>query len=234
MSEPPAILKVEKLDAGYGRSQALFGVTLEAPATGAVAVLGRNGAGKSTLLKTLAGELRPTAGTIWFDGASALDQPTEARIRRGLGYVPQEQAVFARLSVRENLLLGGIGQREKPGIDEVLQLFPKLGQRLGQTAGTLSGGERKMLAIGRALLGRPKLLLLDEPTEGVWVGVIEEIAELIAKLSTRLSIILVEQHVELALRLARYAYVMDRGHVALSGTAAKVKDDPNLLRYLSP
>jgi branched-chain amino acid transport system ATP-binding protein len=199
-----------------------------------VAVLGRNGAGKSTLLKTLAGELRTSAGTILFDGTPAEDQPTEARVRRGLGYVPQEQAIFARLSIRENLLLGGIGQRENSAIAEVLHIFPKLGQRLGQTAGTLSGGERKMLAIGRALLGRPKLLLLDEPTEGVWVGVIAEIAERLAELATRLSIILVEQHVELALRLAQYAYVMDRGQMALAGPAAVVKHDPRLLRYLSP
>jgi branched-chain amino acid transport system ATP-binding protein len=177
VSEAPPILKVERLDAGYGTSQVLFGVALDAPATGAVAVLGRNGAGKSTLLKTLAGELRASAGTIWFEGAPVHNQPTEERIRRGLGYVPQEQAIFAKLSVRENLLLGGIGQREKPEIGEMLHIFPKLGQRLRQTAGTLSGGERKMLAIGRALLGRPKLLLLDEPTEGVWVGVIDEIAE---------------------------------------------------------
>jgi branched-chain amino acid transport system ATP-binding protein len=115
-----------------------------------------------------------------------------------------------------------------------LHIFPKLGQRLGQTAGTLSGGERKMLAIGRALLGRPKLLLLDEPTEGVWVGVIEEIAERLTELATRLSVILVEQHVELALRLTGYAYVMDRGQMALAGPAAAVKQDPRLLRYLSP
>jgi branched-chain amino acid transport system ATP-binding protein len=233
VSEAP-ILKVERLDAGYGTSQVLFGVGLDAPARGAVAVLGRNGAGKSTLLKTLAGELRASAGTIWFDGAPAEGQPTETRVRRGLGYVPQEQAVFAKLSVRENLLLGGIGQSGKPEIDEVLRIFPKLGQRLGQTAGTLSGGERKMLAIGRALLGRPKLLLLDEPTEGVWVGVIEEIAERLAELATRLSVILVEQHVELALRVAQYAYVMDRGQMALAGPAAEVKEDPRLLRYLSP
>jgi branched-chain amino acid transport system ATP-binding protein len=234
VSDAAPILKVEKLDAGYGRSQVLFGIGIEAPATGTVAVLGRNGVGKSTLLKALAGELRTLSGKIWFDGAPAESEPTEARVRRGLGYVPQEHAVFARLSVRENLMLGGVGQRERPEIAEVLALFPKLGQRLGQTAGTLSGGERKMLAIGRALLGRPKLLLLDEPTEGVWVGVIEEIAERLAQLARRLSIVLVEQHVELALRVAGYAYVMDRGQVGLHGPAASVREDPRLLRYLSP
>src|SRR4029077_5086382 len=155
-------------------------------------------------------------------------------IRRGLGYVPQEQAVFAKLSVRENLLLGGIGQRERPAIGEVLQIFPKLGQPLGQTAATLSGGERKMLAIGRALVGRPKLLMLDEPTEGVWVGVIDEIAEQLAKLANSISLILVEQHIELALRVAQYTYVMDRGSIALEGSSTQVRTDANLLLYLSP
>jgi branched-chain amino acid transport system ATP-binding protein len=160
--------------------------------------------------------------------------------RRSVRAVPRRPSPAHRarprtaLGIRENLLLGGIGQREKPEIGEVLHIFPKLGQRLGQTADTLSGGERKMLAIGRALLGRPKLLLLDEPTEGVWVGVIEEIAERLTELATRLSVILVEQHVELALRLAGYAYVMDRGQMALAGPAAVVKQDPRLLRYLSP
>lgn len=233
MSDGAPLLVVEKLNAGYGRSQVLFDVDLAAAETGIVAILGRNGAGKTTLLKTLVGEIRPISGTIRFDGAEAQHEPTEARVRRGVGYVPQEDAVFGRLTVHENLKLGGILHGES-GIEEVLQFFPKLGQRLDQTAGTLSGGERKMLAIGRALLGRPRLLLLDEPTEGVWVGVIEEIAERLAQLATRLSVILVEQHVELALRVAHYAYVMDRGQMAISGPAAMVKEDPRLLHYLSP
>jgi branched-chain amino acid transport system ATP-binding protein len=231
VSDP--ILTVTNLDAGYGRSQVLFEMRITAPRQGAVAVLGRNGAGKSTLLKTLMGELRPMAGSIMFDGSEAADEPTERRARRGIGLVPQEDAIFGRLTVRENLLLGATHQRDR-GIDEVLDFFPKLAQRLGQTAATLSGGERKMLAISRALLGRPKLLLLDEPTEGVWIGVIEEIADRLAVLAQRMSIVLVEQHVHLALRLARYAYVMDRGSVALEGPAAEVRDDPQLLRYLAP
>jgi branched-chain amino acid transport system ATP-binding protein len=142
--------------------------------------------------------------------------------------------VTGRLTVRENLLLGATHQRDPGFIDEVLEFFPKLAQRLGQTAATLSGGERKMLAISRALLGRPKLLLLDEPTEGVWIGVIEEIADRLAVLSQRMSVILVEQHVHLALRVADYAYVMDRGSVALDGPAEQVRNDPQLLRYLAP
>jgi branched-chain amino acid transport system ATP-binding protein len=234
VSEEPPILVVTGLDAGYGRSQVLFDMRIAAPRHGAVAILGRNGAGKSTLLKTLAGELRPIAGSIQFDGTETRAEPTEQRSRRRIGFVPQEDAIFGKLTVRENLLLGATRQPDRNGIDEVLDFFPKLAQRLGQTAATLSGGERKMLAISRALLGRPKLLLLDEPTEGVWIGVIEEIADRLAVLAQRMSVILVEQHVDLALRVARYAYVMDRGSVALEGAASQVRDDPRLLRYLAP
>jgi branched-chain amino acid transport system ATP-binding protein len=234
VSDTDAFLKVDKLSSGYGRSRVLFDLSLTAGRKGAVAILGRNGVGKSTLLKTLAGEIQPMGGTIWIDGVEAQNEPTEKRVRRGLGYVPQEQAVFGKLSVRENLLLGAIGQKDKSGIDYVLDFFPKLAQRLGQTAGTLSGGERKMLAIGRALLGRPRLLMLDEPTEGVWIGVIGEIADRLRQLTKEMSVILVEQHIELALDVANYAYVMDRGQVALEGSAAAVKTDPQLLKYLSP
>jgi len=234
MSEALSILKTDALCAGYGRSQVLFGVSFDAPRAGAIAVLGRNGAGKTTLLKTLAGELAPMSGEIVFDDARIEAVPMEGRVRAGIGYVPQEDAVFTSLSVRENLLLGAIRQKDKSGIDEVLSVFPKLGRRLGQAAGTLSGGERKMLAIGRAILGRPKLLMLDEPTEGVWIGVIEEIAEQLERLAQTMSVILVEQHVELALRVAGHAYVMDRGRIALQGPAERVRDDPELIRYLSP
>jgi branched-chain amino acid transport system ATP-binding protein len=228
------LLTVQHLNAGYGRSQVLFDVSLRVQARGAVALLGRNGAGKSTLLKTLFGELRPTAGTIFFDGTSIGGESAERRVQRGIGYVPQEHAVFAKLTVRENLLLGCVRQPDRSGMDYVLNFFPKLAGRLGQTAGTLSGGERKMLAIGRAILGRPRLLMLDEPTEGVWVGVIEEISDRLVELTKEISVILVEQHIELALNVAQYAYVIDRGHIALEGAADSVKSDPNLMRYLAP
>ncbi|MFZ5781614.1 MAG: ABC transporter ATP-binding protein [Pseudomonadota bacterium] len=229
-----ALLDVDRLAAGYGRSQVLFGVSLKVPPRGAVAVLGRNGAGKSTLLKALFGELPPMSGSIRFEGAPIEREPAEARVRQGVGYVPQEHAVFAKLTVRENLLLGCVRQPDRSGMDYVLDFFPKLAQRLPQTAGTLSGGERKMLAIGRAVLGRPKLLMLDEPTEGVWVGVIEEIAERLKQLSREMAVVLVEQHIELALEVAGYAYVMDRGHVALEGPAGSVRQDPKLMHHLAP
>ncbi|MGM0585786.1 MAG: ABC transporter ATP-binding protein [Pseudomonadota bacterium] len=206
---------------------------MKAPAKGGVAILGRNGAGKTTLLKTLIGELKPMSGQIVFGGREASGDDTETRVRRGMGYVPQEHAVFGRLTVRENLMLGAVSRKEKE-IDMVLDFFPKLAQRLGQQAGTLSGGERKMLGISRALLGKPDLLMLDEPTEGVWIGVIEEIAERLRQLAREIGVIIVEQHVELALRVADHAYVIDRGTVALEGPADEIRDDPRLLRYLAP
>ncbi|MCM5571263.1 ABC transporter ATP-binding protein [Burkholderiaceae bacterium FT117] len=233
MPEAP-ILKTDALCSGYGRSQVLFGVSIDVPAQGAICVLGRNGAGKTTLLKTLAGDLPTMSGSIEFDGRRIDGTAMESRARAGVGYVPQENAAFSGLTVKENLQLGAIRQKDKSGIDEVLAVFPKLGKRLHQPAGTLSGGERKMLAIGRAMLGRPRLLMLDEPTEGVWIGVIEEIAEQLERLAKTMSVILVEQHVELALRVARTAYVMDRGRIALQGPVAQVRDDPELIRYLSP
>jgi branched-chain amino acid transport system ATP-binding protein len=232
VSDP--ILQVNDLCAGYGRSQVLFGLTMAARARGAVAILGRNGAGKTTLLKTLAGEISPTSGSIYFDGRPANAMPPERRARSGIGYVPQEHAIFAKMTVRENLLLGAAGRKDRGAIDEVLDFFPKLGARLGQTAATLSGGERKMLAVSRALLGHPKLLMLDEPTEGVWIGVIEEIADRLTELASRMCVILVEQHVELALRVADYVYVMERGTIALEGRSAAVREDPTLLRFLAP
>jgi len=172
-----SFLDVRGLCVSYGRSQVLFDVSIAAHRRGAVAVLGRNGAGKTTLLKTIVGELGARSGSITLGARDIMRMPTERRIRMGLGYVPQEHSVFGRLSVRENLAVGALSSPDPSPVDRVLTMFPKLGQRLGQPAGTLSGGERKMLAIGRALLSNPQLLLLDEPTEGIWVGVIEEIAE---------------------------------------------------------
>ncbi len=231
MSEP--ILSVEGLTSGYGRSQVLFGMSFIAPAQGGLAVLGRNGAGKTTLLKTLAGELSPWEGRIAFDGADCAGEGTERRVRRGLGYVPQEHAVFGSLTVRENLMLGAVASGSK-GYDEAIDFFPKLGARLSQQAGTLSGGERKMLAIGRAILGKPKLLMLDEPTEGVWIGVIEEIADRLTLLAKEIALVIVEQHVELALRVSARAVVMERGRVAMEGPSAEIAVDPLLKRYLAP
>ena len=227
-------LEISHADAGYGRSQVLFDVNISIPWRGGVAVLGRNGAGKTTLMKAIVGELALTSGDMKFDGRDISRRQTEERVRMGIGYVPQEHSVFARLSVRDNLAVGALYNHDAAAIDRVLAIFPKLAQRLDQPAGTLSGGERKMLAIGRAILGDPKLLLLDEPTEGVWVGVIDEITERLIALAKEIAVVIVEQHLDLALRVADYAYVLDRGRVALQGAADDVRNDKELLRYLAP
>lgn len=226
-------LRGQQLSTFYGKSQVLFDVSIDIPQRGVVAVLGRNGAGKTTLLKTLAGELSPSSGDVQLSGRTVTREPTELRVRAGLGYVPQEHAVFARLTVRDNLAVGSLVS-PKEGFDRALAIFPKLAGRLDQAAGTLSGGERKMLAIGRAVLGKPKVLMLDEPTEGVWLGVIEEIADRLAELAQDIAIVLVEQNLDLALRLADRVVVMDRGQIVLTGTSGEVRDDPELTRLLAP
>ena len=233
MSEDP-ILEVEGLCTYYGTSQALFDASLVAPRTGGIAILGLNGAGKTTLMKSIIGELTPARGRLVLDGSDVTKTPTHQRIRQGIGYVPQEQAVFGSLSVRENLLVGGLSNSDKSGIDRVVEIFPKIGERMSQIAGTLSGGERKMLGIGRALLSNPRVLLLDEPTEGVWIGVVEEIAERLEEMTTQISVVIVEQHVELALRISSHAYVMDRGQVVMYGASGELPENPNFLRYLTP
>jgi branched-chain amino acid transport system ATP-binding protein len=227
-------LDIQSLDAGYGRSQVLFGVTLNVPWRGGVAILGRNGAGKTTLMKAIVGELPVLSGAINLDGRDVGKLPTEQRIRRGVGYVPQEHSVFAKLSVRDNLAVGALTNKDSQAVNRVLEIFPKLGQRLDQFAGTLSGGERKMLAIGRAMLSDPKILLLDEPTEGVWIGVIEEITERLILLAKDIAVVIVEQHLDLALRVASKAYVLDRGRVAMTGGADEIRHAPELLQYLAP
>ncbi len=229
------VLDVRGLCTRYGTSQVLFNVDLHVPSHGSVAVLGRNGAGKTTLLKSIVGEVKPFRGAVAVRGRECTAAHTEQLVRLGLGYVPQDQAVFGGLTVAENLRVGAMGAPRGSGtMDQVLAMFPKLGRRLSQRAATLSGGERKMLAIGRALLSDPALLLLDEPTEGVWIAVVEEIAERLIALAQTRSVLLVEQHVDLALRVADYAYVLERGHIVLHGPSDEIRHHPDLYRYLAP
>lgn len=228
------MLNIESVNVTIQSVQALRGFSLAVERGSMVGLVGRNGAGKTTLMKTIVGELPAWKGEVAFDGRDISRRATQERVRAGIGYVPQEHSVFARLSVRDNLAVGSLARKDASAVDRVLTIFPKLGQRLDQPAGTLSGGERKMLAIGRAMLGDPKLLLLDEPTEGVWIGVIEEITERLIDLAKEIAVIIVEQHLDLALRVADYAYVLDRGRVALQGEAGEVRSNPELMRYLAP
>lgn len=229
------MLAVEQLRAGYKGSQVLRDVSLAIAHPQVVGLLGRNGAGKTTLLQTITGFIKPTAGRVRLDGRDITRERPENIIRLGVGYVPQEHAVFRTLTVRDNLQLGaGLRAGAKITVDEIVQLFPRLGERFSQRAGTLSGGERKMLAIARALLCDPRLLILDEPTEGVWPTVIQELTEKLAVLGQTRSILLVEQHIGTVLDLAQQVYVLDRGSVVLRGTPAEVSEGDQLYRYLAP
>ncbi len=235
VSEP--LLQVRGLCSGYGSSQVLFDVDLDVPATGGVAILGRNGAGKTTLLNTILGVVRQRAGSVRVGERDVTGMRTEEVVKSGVGYVPQNQPVFPGLTVRENLLIGAMGGRHggnEENLERVLAVFPKLSQRLRQAAGTLSGGERKMVAISRALLGDPQILVLDEPTEGVWIGVVKEIGDRLAEFAHTRSVVVVEQHLDFALKLADRAYVMDRGVIVMESPAATIREDPQLFRYLAP
>jgi branched-chain amino acid transport system ATP-binding protein len=234
VSDP--ILRVDGLSGGYGASQVLFGVSFDVSATGATAVLGRNGAGKTTLLRTLLGYLPPTAGAVHLGAEEVTGVPPAQMIRRRVGYMPQDQVVFPTLTVQDNLELGlqPLSKRERGSVDGAYELFPKLAARKRQQAGTMSGGERKMLGLARALLGRPRLLVLDEPTEGVWHGVVDEILDALRRYAADAAILIVEQHLELALELAGRAVVLQRGEVVLQGTPVELRADARLTRYLAP
>ena len=234
MSEP--LLQVKNLSGGYGASRVLFDVSFDLSANSVLAVLGRNGAGKTTLLRTLLGYLRPTTGDVRLEGHDVTALPPAKLVGRGVGYMPQEQVVFPTLTVEENLILGlnAAGKPKRGDVREAYDLFPKLEGRRRQQAGTLSGGERKMVGLARAMLARPRLLMLDEPTEGVWHGVVDEILGALRDYSTRGAVLLVEQHVELAMELAETVVVLQRGEIAMRGAARDLRDDPTLLAYLAP
>jgi branched-chain amino acid transport system ATP-binding protein len=234
VSEP--LLHVKNLSGGYGASRVLFDVSFDLPANSVLAVLGRNGAGKTTLLRTLLGYLRPTGGSVRLEGQDVTGLSPAKLVRRGVGYMPQEQVVFPTLTVEENLILGlnAAGKRKRGDVKEAYDLFPKLQARRRQQAGTLSGGERKMVGLARAILAQPRLLMLDEPTEGVWHGVVDEILGALRDYSTRGAVILVEQHVELAMELAETVVVLQRGEIAMQGAARELRDDATLLAYLAP
>lgn len=224
------MLEVRSIDVAYGRTQILFGVSLDVLDGGLLCVMGRNGVGKSTLLNAVMGILKPSRGTVSWDGRDITKLKPFERVRAGIAYVPQGHPVFPQLTVSENLAVASesAGSRATPGtIDEVLDVFPRLKPLLGRKAGFLSGGQAQQLAFARALVARPRLLLLDEPTEGIQPSIILEIEDAIGQLhaATGMSIVLVEQYVEFALRLADQYIVLDAGEVVASGDAKSLEQD---------
>jgi len=226
------MLEVRDLHAGYGPFEVLHGVSLEMAAGEIVAVLGSNGVGKTTLNRALSGVIPVRGGVIRFDGQDITRSGYDAIVKAGLIHVPEGRKIFPNLSVRDNLLLGawlrGRAERSR-SLEQVLDLFPRLRERLGQFAGSMSGGEQQMLAIGRGLMAQPRLLILDEPSLGLSPLLTEQVFALIARLHGQgMSILLVEQNVMQSLAIAQRAYVVEHGRVALSGPAAALADDPRL------
>jgi len=223
------MLDVEAIHTYYGDSHVLHGVSLRVAPGEAVALLGRNGAGKTTAIRSIVGFTPPRAGRVLFDGRAIERWPSYRIARSGLALVPQGRRIFAPLSVRENLLLGA----RAPGwtLERVFALFPRLRERAQQSGGTLSGGEQQMLAIGRALLTNSRLILLDEPSEGLAPLIVREIGRILLALKAeRLSLLLVEQNYHLALRVADRVYVMNKGQIVYEGTPAGLEVDEEVKR----
>jgi urea transport system ATP-binding protein len=223
------MLRVQGLRVGYGESQILWDVHLHLPEGRVVCLMGRNGVGKTTLLKSVMGLLAAQAGTIAFDGQDITRLRPEQRARRGMGYVPQGREIFPQLTVLENLSLGLLAQKGRQGKvpDSVFELFPALSGLLNRKGGFLSGGQQQQLAIARALVTEPKLLLLDEPTEGIQPSIIQEIEEVIVRIKAQaqVTILLVEQYLAFAWRLADAFYMMEKGSIVARGDIAALTED---------
>lgn len=228
-------LRIRGLSAGYGEVGVLDGVSLDAAAGEVTAVIGSNGAGKTTLMRALAGLLVPTAGSISLDGRDITGTSTHELVADGLILVPEGRLVFPDLTVRENLILGSLCRRARSGRDEamaqVFELFPRLHERQSQAAGTLSGGEQQMLALGRGLMGRPRVLLLDEPTLGLAPSIAKQIFQVIPRLATLgITVLLSEQDVRRTLSIATNAAVLENGRVVISGPGAEIAENPAVRR----
>jgi len=228
------VLKVESIDVAYGEIRALKGVGLEVGRGEIVTILGNNGAGKTTTLKTISGLLHPSRGAITLEDESLLDVPPHAIVSRGIAHVPEGRRIFNRLTVRENLLMGAYLRSDagvSADLERVFGLFPRLAERLTQVAGTLSGGEQQMLAIGRALMANPRLLLLDEPSMGLAPVLVEQIFDTISDINRQgMTILLVEQNAAMALSIAHRGYVLETGSIALAGTAAELSENADVRR----
>ena len=228
-----ALLEVENVHSYYGNIQALRGVSLSVEEGEVVTLIGSNGAGKTTTLRSIHGVLRPRKGKIIFDGEEIQGLPAHDMIGRGIAQSPEGRKIFSRMSVLENLEMGAFHRNDRSGIredmDRVYELFPRLKERTKQEAGTMSGGEQQMLAIGRALMSRPKLLLLDEPSMGLAPVLVERIFDIIKEINAQgTTILLVEQNANVALEIATRGYVMETGSIVTSASAEKLRKDPKV------
>jgi len=227
------MLEVRGIETYYGNIPALREISIDVPGGSVVAIIGANGAGKTTLMKTIAGVLRPRCGTVFFLGEQITGLPSYKIVRRGVALVPEGRAILSRMTVRENLEMGAFTQRDGKkallDMDRVMERFPLLKARAGQLGGSLSGGEQQMLAIARALMSAPTLLLLDEPTLGLAPLVVADIFAIIREINAAgTTILLVEQNVRQALKVSGYAYVLETGKIALSGPSKELLQEPRI------
>jgi branched-chain amino acid transport system ATP-binding protein len=225
------MLRVANVSAGYGGFQALFDVSIDVNAGESVAVIGPNGAGKTTLLRLVSKLIEPTRGQIVFENKSLTNVPAHAVVERGIAHVPENRRLFPRLTAEENLRMGAFTSRRHYAerLDQVYPLFPRLKERRHQVAGTLSGGEQQMCAIGRALMSGPKLLLLDEPSAGLAPVVVQSIFELVRRICAQgYTVLIVEQNIRQVLKVASRAYLLDAGRIVQSGSAAELMAAPEI------
>ncbi|HKF77972.1 MAG TPA: ABC transporter ATP-binding protein [Candidatus Dormibacteraeota bacterium] len=233
-AEPEPLLRMRDVHVAYGGIEVLHGIDLQVGAAEIVCLLGGNASGKSTTMKTVLGSVRPTRGEVQFDGRRVDGMDTADRVKAGIAIVPEGRRIFSRLSVRENLALGAFvhsGPQVAEDLERVLELFPRLRERLPQAGGTLSGGEQQMLAIGRALMSRPRLLCMDEPSMGLAPVLVETVFEIVQRLhDTGITIFMVEQNAVMALSVADRGYVLQAGRIVLSGRAADLLEHDEMRR----
>ncbi|MEW5914000.1 MAG: ABC transporter ATP-binding protein [Thermodesulfobacteriota bacterium] len=233
------MLAIDQVKVSYGQSQVLHGVSLQVKAGQKVCLIGANGTGKSTLLRTISGLVRPQKGSIVFDGQNIEKWPVDKIVRSGLIQMPEGRDIFARMTVHQNLLMGAYCRKSRQhlrgDLQKVFSYFPILAKRIKQTAGTLSGGEQQMLAIGRALMARPRMLLLDEPSQGLAPLVIKSIFEILGAINQEgVPILVVEQNARIALEFSDYAYVIQTGKLVMEGPAEALLHDKSIIElYLS-